>query len=163
MRSFMMLVQLLCTCLLFAQEPTPNTNPQPDLRIGSLSVNRILFLGNSITLLGPAPDIGWTGNFGMAASSEDKDYVHLLVDQISKQAGGRPEIMVRNIADFERELSKFNIRETLKKELEFQADVIIIAIGENAAKPETEAASVEYSTSFRNLLTEPSPGDCAQQ
>lgn len=154
MRSFMMLAQLLCTSVLFAQEPTPNAKPQPDLRIGSLAVTRILFLGNSITLHAPAPDIGWTGNFGMAASSEDKDYVHLLADQISKQAGGRPQTMVRNIADFERGLSKFNIRETLKKELEFQADVIIIAIGENAAKPETEAASAEYSTSFRNLLTE---------
>ncbi len=152
MRSFMMLVQLLCTSVLFAQEPTPNAKPQPDLRIGSLSVNRILFLGNSITLHAPAPDIGWTGNFGMAASSEDKDYVHLLVDQISKQAGGRPQIMVRNIADFERGLSKFSIRETLKKELEFQADVVIIAIGENAAKPETTEAKEEFRQAFQSLL-----------
>lgn len=152
MRSFMMLVQFLCTGVLFAQEPTPNANPQPDLRIGSLAVNRILFLGNSITLHAPAPDIGWTGNFGMAASSEGKDYVHLVVDQISKMAGGRPQIMVRNIADFERGLSQFRIEEQLSKELEFKANIVIVAIGENAAKPETTEAKEEFRQAFQLLL-----------
>ena len=37
---------------------------------------RILFWGSSSTKHPPAPGIGWTGNWGMAASSEDKDYVH---------------------------------------------------------------------------------------
>ena len=39
---------------------------------------RVLFVGNSITLHGPRPQIGWTNNWGMAASARDKDYVHLL-------------------------------------------------------------------------------------
>ena len=39
---------------------------------------RVLFVGNSITLHGPRPQIGWTNNWGMAASSRDRDYVLLL-------------------------------------------------------------------------------------
>ena len=39
---------------------------------------RVLFVGNSITLHSPRPQIGWTSNWGMAASARDKDYVHLL-------------------------------------------------------------------------------------
>ena len=35
---------------------------------------RVLFVGNSITLHGPRPQIGWTNNWGMAASARDKDY-----------------------------------------------------------------------------------------
>jgi hypothetical protein len=44
---------------------------------------RVLFAGNSITLHGPRPQIGWTNNWGMAASARDKDYVHLLQKKIA--------------------------------------------------------------------------------
>ena len=33
---------------------------------------RILFVGNSITLHGPKADIGWDGNWGMAASCQKR-------------------------------------------------------------------------------------------
>ncbi len=36
---------------------------------------RILFAGNSLTLHPPNPAVEWYGNYGMAASSEDSDYV----------------------------------------------------------------------------------------
>ncbi|MFN9718440.1 MAG: SGNH/GDSL hydrolase family protein [Planctomycetota bacterium] len=152
MHSFIMLVQLVCTSTLLAQETFLRTDAPSDLRIGSLAVNRILFLGNSITVHAPAPEIGWTGNFGMAASSEDKDYVHQLVDQISRQIGGQPQIMVRNIAEFERNLSRFNIEEQLSRELKFGADIVILAIGENVAKPESTEAKEEFRQAFQKLL-----------
>ncbi|MGN0848034.1 MAG: SGNH/GDSL hydrolase family protein [Kiritimatiellia bacterium] len=49
---------------------------------------RVLFVGNSITLHGPRPQIGWTDNWGMAASARDKDYVHQLQAKI---AAAQPE------------------------------------------------------------------------
>jgi hypothetical protein len=39
---------------------------------------RVMFVGNSITLHGVRPDVGWYNVWGMAASSADKDYVHQL-------------------------------------------------------------------------------------
>ena len=74
----------------------------PDLRVGQLRVGKVLFLGNSITLHGPAPKIGWDGNWGMAASTREKDFVHVLLSRIAKSAGGKPEVKIKNIADFER-------------------------------------------------------------
>ncbi|RLS46129.1 MAG: SGNH/GDSL hydrolase family protein [Planctomycetota bacterium] len=125
-----------------------------ELRVGALRVGRVLFLGNSITLHGPAPKIGWTGNWGMAASSLEKDYVHVLTAQIAKAAGGMPEVKAKNIADFERNLDAFNVTEGLKDELEFQADLIIVAIGENSAALATDEAKLRFKTSFDKLLAE---------
>lgn len=125
-----------------------------DLKIGTQPVNRILILGNSITLHGPAPKIGWTGNWGMAASSEDKDYVHLLLNRITEVAGGEPQVMVKNIAEFERRLTDYNIHEELKQELAFNADVIIIALGENAAAPTTDESKAQFASAFANLFAE---------
>lgn len=132
---------------LCAQETT-------DHRLGELRVGKVLFLGNSITLHGPAPDIGWTGNWGMAASSREKDFVHLLVQRITAETKREPEFKVRNIADFERNLTDFAIKETLKEELAFQADLIILAIGENSGSPKTDAERARFAAALRDLLTE---------
>ena len=96
----------------------------------NLKSDRILFLGNSITLHGPAPAIGWLGNWGMAASSEEKDYVHLLTSSIARLSGKRPEIQVANIADFERNYEAYD-RARFKKHFDFKADIVVVAIGEN--------------------------------
>lgn len=121
---------------------------------GKLQVQKVLFLGNSITLHGPAPQIGWTGKWGMAASREDLDYVHRLLKQISQHTDGEPKSMVRNIADFERGLEQFDLAQTLQAEWEFQADLVVIAIGENASALNTEEAKSRYTKAFAALLAE---------
>ena len=85
---------------------------EPEVRPSA--IRRILFLGNSITLHGPKPDIGWTGNWGMAASSEDKDYVHLVTSALAQHTGSTPQIMVRNIADFERGYATYDVEGQMK-------------------------------------------------
>ena len=44
--------------------------------------------------------IGWLGNWGMAASTKDNDYVHLVLKAIAETAGREPQSVVANIADF---------------------------------------------------------------
>lgn len=122
--------------------------------VGSLPASRVLFLGNSITLHGPAPQIGWTGNWGMAASSQQKDYVHLLTADISRLSGTAPQTMVKNIAAFERGYETYDIAKELKPELDFEADIVIVAIGENASEPKSDEAKAAFADAFSRLLAE---------
>lgn len=126
----------------------------PSLHVGKLRVNRILFLGNSITLHGPLESIGWSGNWGMAASEQSKDYVHLLMKHIAETAQGMPETMVRNVADFERNYGRYNIQGSLREAIDFDADLIIIAIGENVGQLKAEGDEAAFSEAVKNLLTE---------
>jgi hypothetical protein len=147
------MIGLAIACLpVMGQGPEKGTDEGP--KVGALCVRKILFLGNSITQHGPAPDIGWTGDWGMAASSREKDYVHLLLDRISKEADGVPKAMIRNIADLERKQTDFNISEGLKDELAFEADVVILAIGENVPSPKTDDARKRLTAALRDLLAQ---------
>lgn len=142
----------ILTCWLVFQVDAQTSDSE--LRIGKLRAGKVLFLGNSITLHGPAPAIGWNGNWGMAATAKEKDYVHLLLSRVAKAAGGEPKVMIKNIADFERKLNDYKIQEELKGELDFAADIIVIAIGENASALKSDEAKAQYETAFKNLLSE---------
>jgi len=92
---------------------------------------KVLFLGNSITKHGPKADIDWSGNWGMAASAEAKDYVHVFTTSLIQKQGTAPEILVKNIADFERAHQGYDFAAKLKEAIDFQPDLIVLAIVEN--------------------------------
>ncbi len=117
-------------------------------------VKKVLFLGNSITLHGPAPSIGWSGNWGMAATAEEKDYVHVLLEHISQKAGTAPKVKIKNVADFERRLTDYDLKSELKEELEFEADLVIVALGENATAPKTPDEGIRFRKAFSELFAE---------
>ena len=60
-------------CLVAAHSPVRAA----EIRLGHMNADRILFLGNSITLHGPYINWNEDAHWGMAASEESKDYVHL--------------------------------------------------------------------------------------
>lgn len=117
-----------------------------------MKIKRILFLGNSITLHGPKPDIGWTSNCGMAASSAEHDYVHVFLKEWTARTGLQPKVMIRNIADFERQFDDFQIPAMLRDEIAFGADVVVIAIGENVPALTDESLKSRFKTRLQALL-----------
>jgi lysophospholipase L1-like esterase len=105
------------------------------------SFHKILFLGDSITHSVPGPQIGWTGDWGMAASAADKDYVHLFLAQLAaariakgQEAGNpvppaapAPEVWIFNegggkVTDKVPFVDKISA---------FHADLAIVQLGEN--------------------------------
>jgi lysophospholipase L1-like esterase len=107
------------------------------------SIHKILFVGDSITRHEGAPQIGWTGNWGMAASSEDKDWVHLFLAKLAAaQGAGAPAPTVwvfaeggGKITDKTRELAKVTA---------FQADLALVQLGENDKEPTVAAFQQPY-------------------
>ena len=117
-----------------------------------IKVDRVLFLGNSITRHGPAPKIGWDGDWGMAASAPEKDYVHLVAAGLAGLARIKPEVRVANIADFERNLATYDVDVKLKAELDFKPTLVVVAIGENVPALQTPEAKTQFRTGLKKLL-----------
>ena len=80
-------------CLAFACIRGEGSEPNASTFSG---VRKILFVGNSITRHGPNPAIGWTNNWGMAASAEAKDYVHVVQSAVAELTGAVPDIMIQS-------------------------------------------------------------------
>lgn len=116
------------------------------------SFKKVLFLGNSITKHGPKADIDWFGNWGMAATAEAKDYVHVFTQALMEKQGFAPEILVKNIADFERSGEGYAVTEKLKDAIDFQADLIVLAIGENVPALKTAEEKTKLQADVTALL-----------
>lgn len=131
------LLTLTLASFLFFCNPKEETSPVK-------APKKVLILGNSITWHPPGPDLNWFGNWGMAATAADKDFLSLLTKKI-KENNEQNEILGRNVYPFERnyETIKLTEFEDLKT---FKADIIIIRFGENisetdrAANPQLQVA-----------------------
>ena len=114
---------------------------------------KVMFVGNSITLHGIRPEIGWHRACGMAASAKEKDYVHLL-EQAILMKSPNASFCICQVADWER-LYK-NGSETLHKYESarlFGADIIVIRAVENCPKDDFDKLSFkkELNTLIRYL------------
>lgn len=104
---------------------------------------KILFLGNSITKHAPSPTIGWYGDWGMAASSKDKDYVHRTMAKVWENFP-QTSFMVAQIAPWEREFWNENLlNETFADAVNYNADIIVMRAIENVREIEHEGYSLE--------------------
>ena len=112
---------------------------------------KILFLGNSITRHGPAPKIGWTNDWGMAASVREKDYAHLVARGIESKTGRQAEIRLRNIAAFERNLAGFDMAGQFAEDRAWAADYTVIFVGGNCPVPKTSEEKGLFKSKMLDL------------
>lgn len=128
-----------------------------------MPANRILIVGNSITYHAPAPDIGWTASCGMAASAPEKDYAHQFLNAVSKLMGSKPESCIVNISEFEVNFDAFDIAVSLKREIAFKADTVVVAIGENVAPLNDAGKQSRFKSRLIELLAAVKGGDPGTQ
>jgi len=138
--------------------------------LGEVNVERILFLGNSITLHPPLTERGWKGNWGMAASTFDKDYVHVLTQRIAAHTGTPLQLKlvdpakktaegttalgdanVVNIAEIlERKYREFDPA-ILRAQTAARPDVVVLQFGENVQMDSFDAAA--FTVALRKLVS----------
>jgi len=96
---------------------------------------RIMFAGNSITIHGIRPELGWYWEWGMAASSEETDYVHLVMDEV-KKTDPDAAFCIAQVSRWEINWAKdYQAAIELHKEArDFDADIIIIRAVENCPR-----------------------------
>lgn len=109
-----------------------------------LSKLKVLFVGNSITRHAPAPGIGWYGDWGMAASAPEKDYVHRALVGLESFFGD-VSCCVAQAAVWERryEEGAAPLEEFYLPARDFEADVVVIRIGENIDRGKLEKFPVK--------------------
>ncbi|WP_324016110.1 SGNH/GDSL hydrolase family protein [Aeromonas hydrophila] len=104
----------------------------------------IFFVGNSITAYGLSPDIGWHGNWGMAASSESNDYVHKTVSKLNS-----PKFQVVNLGDFEYKYNTMDLS-FFKKYKDSQPFIMVYQAGENVDPSTLE--KYKYTEHLKKLI-----------
>ena len=99
---------------------------------------RILFVGNSITLHGIRPEIGWHGQWGMAASAREKDYVHLTMERV-RNIDPDAAFCICQVADWERQfVHGEDVLQQYAYARAFEADIILLRMVENCPKKDYE-------------------------
>ena len=140
-----------------------------DTPLGGMKIEKILFLGNSITLHPPLVERKWNGNWGMAASRLEKDFVHLLTQQINEHTGGALKVTlvdptkknpdgstslgdanVVNIADIlERKYASYDPAK-LRAQIAARPDVVVLQFGENVGMDSFDSAA--FTKSLKKLV-----------
>ncbi|WP_300685529.1 hypothetical protein [Chryseobacterium sp.] len=112
---------------------------------------KIFIIGNSITTHGIANEIGWNHKSGMAASTHDKDYVHLLFKQLKMQYSQKNiKLRYSNWSLFERMPNKFSNFRVVEK---FKPNIVIYQLGDNTASESSELfkkSSIRFLKPFEN-------------
>lgn len=101
-----------------------------DANIAAKKDLKILVVGNSILKNEPAPELGWNGDWGMAANTVNTDFLHIYRNLLKRtKKYNSVDIKIKNIAawenDFNYDLDQYNDVHT------DDYDILIVRLGEN--------------------------------
>ena len=122
---------------------------------------RYLTYGNSIMKHGPNASLGWSGNWGMAASSEDKDYLHRILAALkskygennvvhqfgTSQSNWENGVTANDAVDKDYSYMIDPIRDDFRT---FKPNIITLQMGENGAGDISQA---QYENIMRQVVT----------
>jgi len=118
---------------------------------------RVLLIGNSITSHAPNASIGYgigtdsSDSWGMATSAPEYDYSHLVVKAIREIPGyENTEFLAMNVANWETGWNSYDYVNVYQEGAAFEADLIIVKLGENAAT--TSPNYINYAASLNKLI-----------
>lgn len=116
---------------------------------------KIMFVGNSITLHGILPSIGWHNEWGMAASKIENDYVHIIEEKV-KEKHPDAAFCICQVAEWERNFDEGEKTLPLYDSArEFAADIVIFRFIENCPqKPELAEKFYEEYGKLLEFLTD---------
>lgn len=126
----------------------------PPTPSGSGNPLKILIVGNSIAVRFPDPAVSWTGSWGMAASSQDKDFSHVLYAHISTKTPRPVEMRIQSFVDFERDFDHFDFLSVTEYK-DYQPDLIILRIGDNVSHDLAKGA--DFKRAYQALIAFLSP------
>ena len=102
---------------------------------------KVLIIGNSITQHTPSVPKGWIANWGMAATSREKDYVHLL-NTLAVAENQDVEMHWVNISEYEMYFYDWSkVTNDYSAYVDFDADIIIATFGANIKNSANEGDS----------------------
>lgn len=110
-------------------------------------VAELLVVGDGITCHAPLPELGWNGDWGMAATSAERDFAHRLLAHIRKKS---PDAALR--------VDGIMYEDTMTGWVHLlpnHADVIVIQLGENY---HGGVSADEYCESYARMIDELSEG-----
>ena len=144
----------------FAAQPDFDYNPVPAIGQNAQDVKgernaghpRVLILGNSVTRHGPKPSIGWTNDFGMAASSIEKDFVHVLAAAVKREFPAASFALANVAGTVER---KFRQGLALEKDFgwmrDWKPDAVVMFFGANCPQDYDKQADGSFGKAVEAL------------
>jgi len=102
------------------------------------SKNCLFVIGNSLTRHGPSAAIGWQGEWGMAASAADKDYVAQLLKLLNQNAvpGASWAAHKEDGGELERHPAIYHVTDEASR-LARQSALVVVEVGDNVDTSKT--------------------------